>query len=146
MTGTRKIMRGAALALLGVFVLTGLARAGEPPGRRVGTVDMQQVYMAYPGMTRFRSAMEEMQGQFMEAQQAEDHEKIMAIQQRAQAMQEELTRDFEADLEKAAGPVSREMNIDMIVGEIIYQGNGTEVVDVSQALITAMAGDDAERD
>ena len=111
------------------------ARAEEV---RIGQVNAQRVLREYPGTKEFAGEAEKLQQQFAEARQSGDQEQLQQLQQKFSTMQGELFQKFQADFQEAAPAVSKKAEVDIIVSGVLYQKEGTVIIDVSDAFIAEL--------
>lgn len=110
---------------------------GDAP--RLGTIDINAVFESYPGRAEFDKQMQQIQQDFMAAQQSGDQQAMMQLQQKAQQMQETLQTDFQSDMEAAAPSVAKSNNVKILVSDVIYQADAVKEVDLTQTLVEAMS-------
>jgi len=108
---------------------------------RLGVVDLNQAYSAYPGQQRFNQEMQKLQQEFAQAQQTGNRQKLTELQQRAQQMQQDLATKFESDINKVARQVAKNNNVEILVSDVIYQADAVTEVDLTDEIVDAMNGD-----
>ncbi len=120
------------------LVLTGAAAmqdAQSDEQNRVGIVQVQEVFDAYPGLDDFNRQVQPLQQEFAQAQQAGDQERLQELQARYAQMQQELNAKFESHLKEASREIAKEREVKLIVSEVIYQENGFEEVELTGDLV-----------
>ena len=131
----------AAATVVGIGAQTTSAQdrmmtEGDAP--KLGTIDINALFESYPGRAEFDQQMEQLQEEFMAAQQSGDQEKMLQLQGQAQQMQQDLQANFQKDMSDAAEPVAKANNIKIVVSDVIYQAEGVEEVDLTQDLVKEM--------
>lgn len=140
---------GKDVAVIGMFlVLAGVlvfgAGQAESAEIRIGQLDIERIYNSYPGMQTFQAEIQGLQQDFQEAQEAGDQNKLMELQQEFQTKQDEFHAEFESDLSEATAAVGESENVHLIAAEVIYHADTAEVVDVSDAMIEEMNGEEVQ--
>ncbi len=142
-------LAGKDFAVIGMFlIMTGVLAFGagqaESAEIRIGQLDMERIYNSYPGMQAFQVEIQGLQQDFQQAQEAGDQNKLMELQQEFQAKQDEFHTEFESDLNEATAAVGERKDVHLIVAEVIYHADTAEVLDVSEAMIEEMNGEEPE--
>lgn len=110
----------------------------------VGVYDAQQVFEAYPGRDEGIERLGALAEQAAEAQQAEDEEAFLEMQQRLRAERERIIEDFEVALRDAAAAVAEEAGLDLVAIEVGYHGEAVRTRDITAALIEHWSEQPAE--
>jgi len=130
----------AALALAGAAATQDAEQAEQTDAeRRVGVVQVQQLYESYPGTERFNQQVQAIQQEFAQAQQAGDQQRLQELQGRYAQLQQELSANFQSDLREASRTLAQERQVKLIVSEVIYQDDGFEEVDLTGDMIEAVS-------
>ena len=133
---------GMCLILAGVLAFgAGQAESAEI---RIGQLDMERIYNSYPGMQAFQAEIQGLQQDFQQAQEAGDQQRLMELQQEFQTKQDTFHSEFESDLNEATAAVGESENVHLIAAEVIYHADTAEVVDVSDAMIEEMNGEEVQ--
>jgi Skp family chaperone for outer membrane proteins len=139
-----KDVRVMWMFLLLAGVLAFGACQAETAEIRIGQLDMERVYNSYPGIQTFQAEMQNLQTEFQQAQEAGDQNKLMELQQQFQTKQDEFHAEFKSDLNEATAAVGEREDVHLIVAEVIYHADNAEVVDVSEAMIEEINGEEPE--
>jgi Skp family chaperone for outer membrane proteins len=133
-----KLIKSAVISVILILAAAGFTPAEEAELVTIGQADMEKVFSEYQGTKDFQEKIGKMQENLQKAQQEEDREKLMEIQKDFQEGQNQLIRSFQEALENASAPVSKKMNLNIIVAEVLYHSDKVEILDVSDELIKEM--------
>lgn len=137
----------AAIAALTLSMISaqGWAQGGADEGAdtriRVGTYDPQQVFNAYPGREQMMNQISEIQAQMQQAQQQQDEQRMIELQQRMQQQRNEAIQRFQSDVEQTLPVVAEDTDIDLVAVEVVFTRPGVETRDITSQVIEALGGD-----
>jgi Skp family chaperone for outer membrane proteins len=103
-------------------------------GARIGYVDMETLFHSYSKTADFYKKAEEIQAKFQDIEE-DDFEQMMQLQTEFQVVQAGLFQSFQDDIEKTAETVSKDMNLDVIAVEVLYNSGSAELVDATAAFM-----------
>ncbi len=101
---------------------------------RIGYVDMETLFHSYSKTAEFYKKAEEIQAKFQDIEE-DDFEQMMQLQAEFQVVQAGLFQSLQDDIEKTAGIVSKDMNLEVIAVEVLYHSGNAELVDATAAFM-----------
>jgi hypothetical protein len=143
----------AAAVLVAAILISPLvvppAGAGEDPDGqivKVGTFDSRCVAFAYgrtKGEGSFFAQVQQLKRDYAAAERAGDAEKMAALQEQGESLQHEMhlkvfcaapIDDILALVQDEIPQAAAAAGVDLIVGEVLYQGPAVEIVDVTEEM------------
>ena len=150
---TIEIRHSAGVALVVAVLVTSLlvppACAGDDPDGRilkVGTFDSRCVAFAYgrtKGECSFFAQVQQLKRDYAAAERAGDTEKMAALQEQGESLQHEMhlkvfcaapIDDILTLVQDEIPQAAEAAGVDLIVGEVLYQGPAVEIVDVTEEM------------
>lgn len=111
------------------------AAQGSSQGMVVGTYEPRRVFNAYHLRDAFIDKVRKLQGEMRKAQQANDRNKMLAIQKQVQDAQSRLIKQFTADLDRVMPTVAKQANVTLVAVDVAYKAPNIRTKDVTGLVI-----------
>jgi hypothetical protein len=117
--------------------------ASENAAITIGTYKPQAAFEQSPDRAELMKVVQSLRQEMTTAQQAQDRQKMMAVQQKFQQAQQRITGAFEKKVRAALPDIAKTAGVKIIAVDVAYSADDVAVKDVTKQLI-ATIGDAAE--